>query len=636
MSLTTSSSLRLEPFSGRDNRELVKWLREFEYHADANNWDDAAKLRKFPTYLRDYGLLWYDQNVKRNANAPTTWEALKKLITNDLLSTDHRSYLHSEIRCRKQAPNESVYNYILAKRDLCLELNDSMSDRDMIQYLFQGMKPDIAKMLRAHGPKNVNQFIDLAKQIERGIDEFDNNGNSNYRPVTELSTLMRDFGTMLRDATLNLKRANNERRNNASFLQNRNRPYNELGSYRQNNHIRGHDYNSIKTYDRSNSPSWTRDSRGNHNVGDRRFQSPNWNQDNSVRNNNDQRTSQRGNLGVKQNTTSKRVNFDLNKNMSQSRTTDGRNICYSCQQPGHHSRNCPFRRSANVENGHSNASFLVAQAISPLVDNYNNRLMFISVKLNGHIIKALVDTGSEITMISDKLAEELGLRITKYKGKQVTGVNAQPVEITGQTQINVVVFDPDGERSIPITAMTIRNFHMNFLLGYDFHYASKSVIDIYNNNIVFNSLAVQNPMRMKTPISNNISKMHSIENIEVPPNGMQIVKCVPSSKRTIPDIECFAKSNPSLLSKRKIFVKDQNIKVKDGIAKVPVINLSDNRVAISAGSIVSDYELPIICAAANSQGFDIKSNPRITKIVEEDRVAYETFCKILDLAKGVP
>jgi predicted aspartyl protease len=62
----------------------------------------------------------------------------------------------------------------------------------------------------------------------------------------------------------------------------------------------------------------------------------------------------------------------------------------------------------------------VAQAISPLVDNYNNRLMFISVKLNGHIIKALVDTGSEITMISDKLAEELGLRITKYKGKQVT------------------------------------------------------------------------------------------------------------------------------------------------------------------------------------------------------------------------
>jgi hypothetical protein len=37
VSLTKNSSLRLEPFSGRDSRELVKWLREFEYHADANN-----------------------------------------------------------------------------------------------------------------------------------------------------------------------------------------------------------------------------------------------------------------------------------------------------------------------------------------------------------------------------------------------------------------------------------------------------------------------------------------------------------------------------------------------------------------------------------------------------------------------
>jgi hypothetical protein len=265
--------------------------------------------------------------------------------------------------------------------------------------------------------------------------------------------------------------------------------------------------------------------------------------------------------------------------------------------------------------------------------------MFINVKLNGHNIRALVDTGSEITMISDKLAKELGLIITKYRGKQVTGVNAQPVEITGQTQVNVVVFDADNERLIPITAVTIRNFHLNFLLGYDFHYASRSLIDIYNNNIVFNSLAVQNaakPIKIKPLVPNNIKKMHSIENIEVPPNGMHIVKCAPSNKRTIPDTECFATSNPSLLSKRKIFVKDQNIKVKDGIANVPVINLSDNCVAISAGSIVGDYELPILCATATASGFDIMSNPKIAKVVEEDSVAYGTFCKILDLAKGIP
>ncbi len=92
--------------------------------------------------------------------------------------------------------------------------------------------------------------------------------------------------------------------------------------------------------------------------------------------------------------------------MNESRTTDGRNICYSYQQSGHYSRNCPFRKSANKESSHCNVSFLVAQAISP-VNNYNNRLIFVNVKLNGYTIKAFVDTGSEITMISDKLAKEI-------------------------------------------------------------------------------------------------------------------------------------------------------------------------------------------------------------------------------------
>jgi hypothetical protein len=149
--------------------------------------------------------------------------------------------------------------------------------------------------------------------------------------------------------------------------------------------------------------------------------------------------------------------------------------------------------------------------------------MFINVKINGRNIKGLVDTGSEITMIADKLANDLGLVITKYKGKQINGVNSQPVEITGQTQVNVVIFDANNERSIPITAVTVRDFHLNFLLGYDFHFASKSLIDIYHNNIVFNSAAVKtetNAINVKPLGQKDINRMHSIENVEVPPNGI--------------------------------------------------------------------------------------------------------------------
>jgi hypothetical protein len=119
--------------------------------------------------------------------------------------------------------------------------------------------------------------------------------------------------------------------------------------------------------------------------------------------------------------------------------------------------------------------------------------------------------------------------------------------------------------------------------------------------------------------------MHSIENIEVPPNGMNIVKCAPSYKKSILDVDCVTRSNPAILSKRQIYVKDQNIKVKRGIANIPVVNLSDKPVAISAGSIVSDYELSIICASATIKDFDVMTNPRTSKIVQEDITAYSYF-----------
>jgi hypothetical protein len=92
------------------------------------------------------------------------------------------------------------------------------------------------------------------------------------------------------------------------------------------------------------------------------------------------------------------------------------------------------------------------------------------------------------------------------------------------------------ERSIPITEVTIKNFHLNFLLGYDFHFISKSLIDIYNNNIVFNSLAKENDAKLPKNKELNkkaLNKMHNIENIEVPANGMNIVKCAPSNKKPI-------------------------------------------------------------------------------------------------------
>jgi hypothetical protein len=511
MSMASISTLNLKPFTGYDSRELEKWLREFEYHAEANNWDDAIKMRKFPIYLRDYGLLWYDQNVKRSPSPPTSWRELKQLILNDLLSTDHKSYLYNEIIHCKQASNESVYNYILTKRDLCLELDDRMKDSDLIEYLFQGLKPEIAKLLRSHAPRNLDSFIKYAKQIERGIEESEDFHEEN-KTSSDLFNLMYDIEEAMQEITQALRNSDNYIYSNAAFRQS-----NVNG--RQCADKTRHEYNT------------------HHKT-----------------------------------------------------VSAHRKICYNCHQYGHYARFCPSIRDSlnNDYKMYQKPSYCQAahQVISPRIKS--TTLMFINVKINDSIIKGLVDTGSEITMISHELALGLGLSIDNYKGHKINSVNGLPVEITGQSKINVIIFDDYNERVVPITVLTIQKFHLKFLLGYDFQYASKSLIDIFNNKIIFDPRSTRNRQI--------INKLHNTNIVE------EVTNCLIANGLPPIDVET-------------------KLKVKAA--------------GTSNTNIVTIKHTPQrICASANfDEKFDVMNIESSAKIVKNDFLAYELFKEILDRAK---
>jgi hypothetical protein len=134
-----------------------------------------------------------------------------------------------------------------------------MSDRDMIEHIFQGMKAEIAKMLRAHAPSRLEQFIDLAKYIEYVIDDFEVNGSTETdKSVKELSSLMKDFGAMLKDLTHSIQNANNNRYNNASFSQNRNRRFNDRTNYQNKKFNRNNGSRDGSSFNRSRSLSWNK------------------------------------------------------------------------------------------------------------------------------------------------------------------------------------------------------------------------------------------------------------------------------------------------------------------------------------------------------------------------------------------
>jgi len=117
---------------------------------------------------------------------------------------------------------------------------------------------------------------------------------------------------------------------------------------------------------------------------------------------------------------------------------------------------------------------------------------------------------------------------------------------------------------------------------------------------------------------------------------MKVIKWVPSYKKTLLNANFFTHSNPKILFKRQLYVKEQNLTIKNGIARIPVVNLSDKSILLSVGSIISDYEIPAVCAGAFSNpDSDLILNSAIVNITQKDKLAYLIYYHIKDSAKNI-
>lgn len=177
--------------------------------------------------------------------------------------------------------------------------------------------------------------------------------------------------------------------------------------------------------------------------------------------------------------------------------SDGRYICYSCNQPGHTSRYCPQNRekqpglpvdrTTTVSSQHGDSTgvdmsaSIRVQSASSAVHGHQvtsqafGNCLVIEVKIAGVITRCLLDTGSEVTTITEsyfrehfcgvgsELLSARWVRLTAANGLEipVVGCLETDVECMGQTLCNKCVFvlkDPEqsGEVGVPgIVGMNI-------------------------------------------------------------------------------------------------------------------------------------------------------------------------------------
>ncbi|RWS01024.1 hypothetical protein B4U79_16779, partial [Dinothrombium tinctorium] len=419
---------KIEPFSGAPHKDVIKWLDEFEYYATAVNWTDDVKKLKLPFFLSDLARDWYTVFVAPNpALTGGTWANLKAALKEYFLPSSYDSFLREEIVRRVQDPHEPVANYVLAKKALCFRLNPNMSESDILHYVMQGLKPEIAKTVYASNPKTLDELLSLAKNIERGIRFADSRAPNRERMAeNELTGVIREMGRIISK----LSEKNDNRSPKPKHVQfalptNRNQTRNVEGAPKC--------WNCGKVGHAARFCRFRPQGMRNNSNFNNRFSNPNPNS---------------GRFPAIESTP--RPTFNNNRNSNHNRPNQG-----------------SYRGDRAQNREPSPVRPVVAEVERQEAES--GELIFVSLNVNGVPMKCLLDTGSMVTIIRKEVAESFKRDMEPYVGSPVSSVTGDKLKIIGEVELSIGLSDTDSGDKIVVYALVAENFFFDVLLGNDFN-----------------------------------------------------------------------------------------------------------------------------------------------------------------------
>ncbi|RWS03246.1 retrovirus-related Pol polyprotein from transposon 297-like protein [Dinothrombium tinctorium] len=161
--ISLSSQYKIRPFACSEIESAAKWIKSYESVATALNWSEESKFRKFRAYLTGPAADWYDVCVESREEQPKSYEELRKMFLEEF---HHEDEILMRIKERKQLSHESVQTYIYSKVQMCQQLDNKMSDAEILRCVYEGMNPEIKREARIFNPSSYTELLAIAKRIE--------------------------------------------------------------------------------------------------------------------------------------------------------------------------------------------------------------------------------------------------------------------------------------------------------------------------------------------------------------------------------------------------------------------------------------------------------------------------------------
>ena len=271
-------------------------------------------------------------------------------------------------------------------------------------------------------------------------------------------------------------------------------------------------------------------------------------------------------------------NFNRNRARTpppRTRTNTGGPTCYNCQRVGHVRRYCPLN---NPQNNERNLSALVGLRFDPNEDRRRGQLLSFPFKVNDYQVEGVIDTGSVITAVDEKVATKLALPIRSWSGPTIYTANGSALDSVGEIELIIQLDMMDAPPPVHLPCMVVKDAPFELLLGSNYNRIAKVSIDCDARKIMF----ADHVKKVSDP-----RRIHSKFPIEIPARSAMTIRVVAEKKKEAANNSALVK--PDSMQSPLIF-PDSLVHFLDGEADLHVINARYGSYRINAGSVIGNYD----------------------------------------------
>ena len=136
-------------------------------------------------------------------------------------------------------------------------------------------------------------------------------------------------------------------------------------------------------------------------------------------------------------------------------------VCHKCKKKGHYSSQCFSKAVTEVtaaDAAPSDASYDTSY-LTPVTDGNSNTSWNTTVIVNGRELPFKLDTGAEVTAISDQALQLLNVKELQSSNKRLCGPDNRPLDVVGELSATLIY----KERSCTHPVYVVRNLKQNLL-----------------------------------------------------------------------------------------------------------------------------------------------------------------------------